>query len=111
MADNESSAGESGWRKLLSSWRAFFVILFAPPILTALTTTFITRAGDAAPAVATCASAVAGILCGVMLGRRVGKTAYERIGFGILLTAIITVACITMSCFGCLASGYELSFH
>jgi hypothetical protein len=111
MPDNEPNLRESKWRKLSLSWPAFFAVLFASPLLTVLTVTLVDRSGNAAPDVAICSAILCGGLCGSMLGNRIGKTTGERIGLGILFTAIMFVACISMSFFGCLTTGYLLNLH
>ena len=45
-----------------------------------------------------------------MLGRRFGSTVGTNIMLGIVFAFVLAGACVAMSCFGCLASGYNLNF-
>jgi len=94
-----------------TNWLIFFSVLLAPVVLTILAVLLGAKAGNASPGIAFFGSGVAGIVCGVMLGRQLGRTAPLRIIFGILFALILFVVCIGMSCFGCLASGFQLRFN
>jgi hypothetical protein len=91
-------------------WWIFLIVLLSPALLTCLSVLFVSRKGDTPAAIAVLGGGAAGIACGAMLGRRFGKTAGTKIALGIIFAAILGVACIGMSCFGCLASGYQLNF-
>lgn len=69
------------------------------------------NAGDLAPTIVMIGGSAGGIICGVLLGKRFGKSVETRIVLGLVLSAIMVVVCVTMSCFGCLAGGYQLNFH
>jgi hypothetical protein len=94
--------------------RLFFSIFLAPPLLTVLIVllSFGSRdVQDGAALVALFGGGIAGITCGIMLGRRLGKSSATRVGFSLLLGPIMVVVCVGLSFFGCMVSGYQLSFH
>lgn len=93
------------------NWLLFCGVMLAPPVLTSLTVLLGSKSGDASVAVALFGGAISGIICGVMLGRRLGKTPGLRLLFGLVLALVMIVVCVGMSCFGCLASGFQLNFH
>src|SRR5690242_13965829 len=86
------------------NWFLFFAVLLAPPLLT-LITAFVSReqrGQSVSPVIALFGGAIAGIVCGIMLARRVGRTGSARILLGFLFSGIFAVVCITLSLFGCL---------
>jgi hypothetical protein len=89
----------------------FYMILFAPVLLTIVAVQLMPKSSDTAPVVAFIFGTASGVLCGILLGRRFGKSLESRIGLGILFSLIMVVVCVGMSCFGCLASGYQLDFR
>jgi hypothetical protein len=89
----------------------FVSVLLSPVLLTALSVWLIDKKGDTAPSFAVLGGGLAGIISGTMLGRHLGKTTPVRIGLSILFALILGVVCITMSCFGCMVSGYNLNIH
>jgi hypothetical protein len=91
-------------------WLLFSLALLAPPFLTILVA-FLDNKGGAAPAIATLGGGVGGIVCGVMLGRRFGSTPQSKIGLSVLFALVMAVVVISMSCCGCLASGFKLDFR
>lgn len=92
-------------------WWLLVVVLLSPVLLTALSVWLIDRKGDTSPSIAVLGGGLAGIISGTMLGRYIGKTPQVKIVLSILFAAIFGVVCITMSCFGCMASGYNLNLH
>jgi hypothetical protein len=89
----------------------FVAVLLSPVLLTSLSVLLIDKKGDTALAIAVLGGGLAGIIAGTMLGRHFGKTPPVKIGLSILFAAILGVVCISMSCFGCLVSGYHLDFR
>jgi hypothetical protein len=92
-------------------WLIFFSVLLAPVLLTILSVRFGAKNGGASAGIAIIGGGVAGIICGAMLGRQVGTTRPLRIILGAVFAGILMVVCIGMSCFGCLAGGYQLRFN
>ncbi len=94
-----------------TNWLVFFSVLLAPIVLTILAVFLGAKNGNAAPAITFFGGGTAGIVCGVMLGRQLGKTGPTRVILGVLFVFIMVVVCIGMSSFGCMASGFQLNFH
>lgn len=93
------------------NWLVFFSVFLAPVVLTIATVLFISRKADAAPGVAVIVGGICGIICGGMLGRWLGKSQGTQWLLGLFLAGVFAVVCVLMSCFGCLASGYQLKFQ
>lgn len=92
-------------------WWWFVAVLLAPPLLTALSVWLIDRKGDTAVGIAFCGSCLAGFISGTMLGCYIGKTVPTKVVLSIVFALILGVVFLTMSCFGCMASGYSLNLH
>ena len=93
------------------NWLLFALALFTPTVLTILITMTGGQKGGAAVAVALVGGGLSGIVCGAMLGWRLGSTPQRRITLGILLACVMVVACIGMNFLGCLAGGYRMDFR
>jgi CDP-diglyceride synthetase len=93
------------------NWVVFLVVLLTPALLTILVVLSGGRDSGAAPAIAFLGGGIAGIICGAMLGRRLGRTTPLKIVLGLVFAMVLSVVCIGMSCFGCLASGFHLDFR
>jgi hypothetical protein len=94
-----------------AQWPIFFAVLLAPAILTILLVSTGMRQGDAPANFVLIGGGAAGIICGAMLGLQLGKTPAAKLGIGILFAGVMAVVCIGLSCFGCLASGFQLNLH
>jgi hypothetical protein len=92
-------------------WLVFFSVMLAPVLLTILSVRFGAKNGGASTGFALIGGGAAGIVCGAMLGRQVGTTRPLRIILGAVFAGIMMVVCIGMSCFGCLASGFQLRLN
>ena len=92
------------------NWLLFLIVLLAPAIASCLAGAVDSRNGNVAPVIALFGGSIAGIICGAMLGRRLGKATDTRLWLGILFALIMAVVCIGMSCFGCMAGGYQMRF-
>jgi hypothetical protein len=92
-------------------WWWFVAVLLSPVLLTALSVWLFAQKGDAAPSIAMLGGGLAGIIAGTMVGRRIGETTSGRIVLSIVFALILGVVCVTMSCIGCMASGYNLNLH
>jgi len=90
------------------NWPVFFAAMFGPTIATILVVQ--TQLKDPPPVVAFFGGGISGIICGVLLGRRLGRTRQARILLSFLFVLVMGSACVIMNCFGCLASGYKLNF-
>jgi hypothetical protein len=89
----------------------FFGALFAPLLVTILAVKLSSSSNGAAPAVALIGGAVSAIVCGILLGRRIGKSFEARVVLSIVFVLIMAVVCIGMNCFGCLAGGFRLDLR
>lgn len=87
----------------------FFAVLLAPAVL-ALLGALVKSEGLAvgSPLVG---GGLAGIICGIMLARRFGRSTGSRFGFGILFVALFAVVSFTLSFFGCLLGGFQMNMH
>lgn len=94
------------------NWVVFFAVLLAPPVLTSLVVLCGgTHGKDSGVGMALVGGTAGGIICGGLLSRRIGKTAPAKFILGVVFAAALSVLCIGMSCFGCLASGYRLDLR
>ncbi len=91
------------------NWPLFLTFLLSPALLTGLSAS--TGQKDLPVFMAVVGGGIAGIICGVMLGRRIGITPPTKVGLSILFSLIFMVVCVTASCFGCFAGGYNLRFQ
>ena len=89
----------------------FSIALLAPALLTALAVSLGAKDGDTAPNIAMFGGTAGGIVCGIILGRSVGKTTPIRVLSSIIFVPIMSVVCIGLSCFGCMVSGFQLNLH
>lgn len=92
----------------LNLW-LFFAALLMPPVITFLSAS--SGLKDAPVVWALVGSGLGGAACGVMLGRRFGKTTTSRVLLGILFAFLFAVVCFVMSFMGCLASGFKVNMH
>ncbi len=90
-------------------WLLFLLVIFLPTIVTVLAVQM--KSKDLAPAVAMLGGGFSGIFGGILLGLRMGRTPGSRVALSAVWVMVLSVACVTMNCFGCLASGYSLNFH
>jgi hypothetical protein len=88
-------------------WGWFLLALFLPTVLTVLAAQ--AKSQDVAPPLAVIGGGISGLVGGSLLAIRVGKTPEARIGLGIAFAIVLSVACVTMNCVGCLAGGYKFN--
>ena len=93
------------------NWWMFVAVLLAPTLLTALCVLLFDKKGDTAPVIAVFGGGLAGIISGIMLGRHFGRTLPTKVVSSVLFALILGAACITMSCCGCMLSGYQFNLH
>jgi hypothetical protein len=93
------------------NWILFFAVLLAPPLLTLLVVQGGRKAEGAAVAVALLVGGAAGLACGIMLGLGLGKTSANKVLLSVVFAGALSVACVGMSCCGCLAGGFHLDFR
>lgn len=90
-------------------WLLFLGVIFVPTILTVLSATG--GGKDAPPALAMIGGGLSGLAGGILLARRVGSKPETRLYLGLLFVPLLSVACVTMNCIGCLAGGFKLNIH
>jgi hypothetical protein len=94
------------------NWLIFFCALLAPPLLTMLTASTVGgRNESVSPAIALFGGGAGGIICGVLLGLRLGKTVQARFVLGILLTFGMIIVCVMLCLAGCTIGGYQMRFN
>jgi hypothetical protein len=91
-------------------WTVLGTALMGPPVLTALAA-MLDRKGAAAPAFMFLGGIAGGLVIGVMLGCRFGKSTPAKVLLSVLLVAVSAVAVVSLSGFGCAVGGYQLNFH
>ncbi|TAK94955.1 MAG: hypothetical protein EPO07_15955 [Verrucomicrobia bacterium] len=94
-----------------TNWLVFFAVLLAPVILSCIAGALDKPNGGLSPMIALIGGGVAGIICGIMLGLRFGKTTGQKSVLIVGLAIVMVIVCIGLNCFGCLASGYQMSFR
>ena len=52
--------------------------------------------------------AIAGLLCGIQLAQRVGRTSATRLGLGLLFVGLFGCVSFILSFCGCLLGGYQM---
>ena len=93
------------------NWTLFFTSFFGPLLLTILAVPFAPRHGDLAAMVAFFGGGCSALICGILLGRRIGVRPETRLWLSLLFILVMAVVCVGMNCFGCLAAGYKVNFH
>lgn len=93
------------------NWLLFLLALLAPPLLTVLAAMGSARNSGLPVATGLLAGGLGGIISGAMLGWRVGSTTPIRVALGIVFAGVLSVVCIGMSCFGCMAGGFKMDFR
>src|SRR5262249_40952529 len=89
-------------------WLLFLGVIFVPTIITIIAGQLGMK--DLAPASAGLGGGLSGIVAGILLGRRLGRTDAARVGLSLAFVVVLSIACVTMNCFGCLASGFKMDF-
>ncbi len=91
------------------NWLIFFAVLLAPAVVALLGAMGkIEPLAVGSPLVG---GGLAGIICGIMLGRRVGRTSAARVLLGILFVGVFGCVSFILSFFGCLMGGFQMNMH
>ena len=93
------------------NWLFFFGSLFGPLVVTILAVRINPVSSDVAPGIALAGGGISAVLCGILLGRRIGRRPETRLWLSLLFILVMAVVCVGMNCFGCLATGYEFNVH
>jgi hypothetical protein len=88
----------------------FFSALLGPPILSMLSA-MLADHSDAPVFVGLLGSVLGGLICGMVLGRHVGKTSAGRVGLSFLFVILFVVVSFFMNFFGCAMGGFNMNIH
>jgi len=90
----------------------FFLLLLGPPVLTLLAAAL---GGDseesASIPIGLLSGGAGGIACGILLGRRIGRTWLTKIMLGLMLVAVMAPVCIFLCFMGCTLGGWKLNIR
>lgn len=90
-------------------WWWLVIALLVPPVVTLLCA--LGKMEGPAVLVPLVGGGGAGIFCGVMLGRHVGRTSGTRLLLGVVFTGLFGLASFILSFCGCLAGGFAMNLH
>ena len=93
------------------NWLLFLACLLGPAALTCLAVLLDQSSNSPAPGVSIFGGALGGVGCGVLLGRRFGRTTGLKILLGVIFAVVCGIASIAIATVGCMASGYQLNLH
>ena len=91
------------------NWWIFFAILLAPAVLALLGSLVKVEALSVASPLF--GGPIAGIICGIRLARRVGRTTQTRIGLGFLFVVLLGFLSFALGFTGCMVGGFKMNFH
>lgn len=91
------------------NWFLFLLVLLAPALFTVLGAR--SKSDGLAIGSALFGSLAAGIVCGVWVGLRFGRTTVWRFALGIVFTFVLGVLSLVLACFGCSLGGFNLNIH
>lgn len=92
------------------NWLLFCLLLLGPVVATCVAGALEPKNGNVAPGIALFGGGIAGSVCGAMLGCRIGRDGGQKVLLSLLLVPVMAVTCVGMSCIGCLAAGFQMSF-
>lgn len=91
------------------NWLIFFAVLLAPAVVALLGA--MVKSEELAVGSPLVGGGLAGIICGIMLGRSVGRTSAARVLLGILFVGVFGCVSFILSFFGCLLGGFQMNMH
>ena len=91
------------------NWFVFFSLLLAPGVVALLGS--LAKLDGLSVASPLLGGPVAGIICGILLARRIGRTPQSRIGLGILFAALLGFLSFALGFGGCMVGGFKMNFH
>lgn len=91
------------------NWWIFFAVLLTPAVLALLGS--LQKIDGLAVASPLIGGPIAGIICGILLARRIGRTTSGRIGLGFLFVALMGFLSFVLGFTGCMVGGFTMNFH
>ena len=91
------------------NWWIFFAILLAPAVLALLGSLLKVEALSVASPLF--GGPIAGVICGILLARRIGRTTPTRIGLGFLFVVLLAFLSFALGFTGCMVGGFTINFH
>lgn len=89
------------------NWLVFFIVLLAPAVLTLIAA--MCKQGGLAVGCPLIGGGGAGILCGIMLARRVGRTPATKVLLGFVFSAVFGVLSFSLGFVGCMVGGFNMN--
>ncbi len=87
----------------------FLLCLLLPAIITFASASIVqTPNEDTSVFVGLSTGGIAGIISGIMIGRRLGENAVARLFLSLLFIGLMSVVSITLACVGCSLGEYQL---
>ena len=91
------------------NWWIFFAILLAPALLALVGS--LLKLDDMSVGSPLIGGPIAGIICGILLARRFGRTVGVRVGLGFLFVALMGFLSFALGFTGCMVGGYTFNVH
>ena len=91
------------------NWGIFFGVLLAPAVVSLLAAT--AKVDGLAKACPFVGGSLAGIACGTILARHVGRTYVGRILLGIVFAVLLGSLSFYLGYVGCALGGYKMEIH
>jgi hypothetical protein len=91
------------------NWLVFFILLLAPAVLTLFAAS--AKADGLAVGCPLFGGGMAGIACGTILARRVGRTLGGKVLLGVVFAALLGLLSFGLGFAGCMLGGFKLDFR
>jgi hypothetical protein len=92
-----------------TNWLVFFSLLLAPAVLTLLAAS--AKADGLAVACSLIGGGLAGIACGTMLARQLGRTQGNKILLGVVFAVLFGSLSFGLGFAGCMVGGFKMDFR
>jgi hypothetical protein len=91
------------------NWLVFFILLLAPAVLTLLAAS--AKLDGLAVGCPLVGGGMAGIACGTMVARRVGRTPGSKMFLGIVFAVLLGLLSFGLGFAGCMLGGFKMDFR
>ena len=91
------------------NWWLFFAILLLPAVLALISS--LLKLESLSVAAPLFGGPIAGIICGILLARRIGRTTATRIGLGFSFIALFAFLSFVLGFVGCTVGGFTINMH